>query len=250
MGSARSTRRMIAADELVHDLRHLMRGFREELLHRDEERWVADDPRLAVHHVRELREGVHAVPGARLRKALLRLLDLLRTELFQHLGELLLDVQSRVPHRQIRHRGELPYRVAIATRRGDHDLAALCLREAVFSRSDHQARREALHVPLPGRRQRLVEIVHIEHQAPLRRPEDAEVREMSITARLDVEAGPRRCGQIRRHDQRPAAIEGERRHEHPPVANGYQVRHSKLLLAPQQLNGIGPVCRRLEHAMP
>ena len=47
-----------------------------------------------------------------------------------------------------------------------------------------QACRQALHVPLEGAGQRLVEVVDVEQHLPFRGSEAPEVREMSIPAQL------------------------------------------------------------------
>ena len=68
---------------------------------------------------------------------------------------------------------------------------------------------------------------------PLGRAEHAEVRQVRVAAELDVDAGLRRRRQIGRHDQRGAAEEGERGHEHPPVANRNELRNPGLRPAPR-----------------
>ena len=53
---------------------------------------------------------------------------------------------------------------------GGRERRVACLRvgEAVVARRDREARRHALHVVLERPRQRLVEVVEVEHQCPLR----------------------------------------------------------------------------------
>ena len=53
---------------------------------------------------------------------------------------------------------------------------------------DREARHQALDVPLPRPGQRLVEVVDVEHQPPIRGGEAAEVRQVGIAAELDVQA--------------------------------------------------------------
>ena len=62
-------------------------------------------------------------------------------------------------------------------------------RVAVVLGGDQHARRQALDVPLPGTRQRLVEVVEVEHQPPLGRGEHAEVRQVRVAATLHL-SGP------------------------------------------------------------
>ena len=74
----------------------------------------------------------------------------------------------------------------------------------------------------PGKR--LVEIVDVEQQQPLRRSERAEVRQMRVAAQLHVQPGRRRVRQIGGHDLRRTPIEGERGRHHPTVPHRNQVR--------------------------
>ena len=53
----------------------------------------------------------------------------------------------------------------------------------------------------------------------------------------------RRRRQVAGHDQRRAAVERERRDEHPPVADRHELRHARLGLALEQLDRIGAVRR-------
>ena len=55
-----------------------------------------------------------------------------------------------------------------------------------------------------------------------------------------------RRGQVGSHDQRSAAVERERRGEHPAVANRDELGHARLGLALEQLDRVEPVRRRLE----
>ena len=240
----------IAAHEVVHRLRHLVRSrVREELFDGHDERWVADDPWLAVDEVGELGEGLHAVARAGLGQPLLGALDHLRFDLSTELVQQLLDVQPRIPHRQIGHRREAPHRLAVTAHRVPHDLASLLGRIAVPTSGDHQARHEALDIPLPRPRQRLVEIVHVEHQPALHRSEHAEVRQMRITTHLHPKPRTGRRRKIGRHDQRSTAIERERRDQHPPVADRHQLGNPRLRLLLQQRDRIRAMRHRLETGM-
>ena len=75
------------------------------------------------------------------------------------------------------------------------------------------------------------------------------------TPKFDRCASPQHCtfspdrgvaGEIVRHDHRRAAIERERRDEHPAVADRHQLRHARLGLTLEQLDRIGAVRRGLE----
>jgi hypothetical protein len=69
----------------------------------------------------------------------------------------------------------------------------------------------------------LVEVVEVEREMSLGRPEDAEVRDVRIAAQLHADARPRRRREIGRHDRRSAAEEREGRDEHPPVTDRGQL---------------------------
>ena len=62
-----------------------------------------------------------------------------------------------------------------------------------------------------------------------------------------VEPGPRRVPQVGGHDLGGAAVEGERRHHHPTVADRHQVRLAGRVLLLEQGHRIGPVRRRRPH---
>ena len=147
----------------------------------------------------------------------------------------------------------IPAKLAIAVRYAptvSSTIRSCSLRaKAVVARRDQHAHRQALDVPLPRTRQRLVEIVDIEHQPPLRRGEHPEVRQVRIPAALHRQPRPRRRGEVAGHDHRRPAIERERRDQHPPVADRHQLRHARLRLALEQLDRIGPSRRRLERRM-
>ena len=90
---------------------------------------------------------------------------------------------------------------------------------------------------------RLIEVVDVETQAPLRRREDTEVRQVGIAAGLDVDAARGQARQIGRHDQCGAAQEGEWRDQHPAVADGHEIRDARLALLDQQCDRVGSIRR-------
>ena len=63
--------------------------------------------------------------------------------------------------------------------------------ETALPAGDREACGQSLHVPLERPRQRLVEIVDAEDESPVRRGEDAEVREVRVTTQLRVDPCPR-----------------------------------------------------------
>ena len=156
----------------------------------------------------------------------------------------LVDLEPGVPHVQRAHAGELLHRLAIARDRLLHDRSPLLARVPVLASGHLEAHRQPLHVPLPRPRKRLVEVVQIEHQPPIRRREQAEVRQMRITAQLGVQPGIGARRQVRRHQQRRTAVERERRHQHPPVPDRHQLRHPRLRLRLQESDRIRTMRRR------
>ena len=132
----------------------------------------------------------------------------------------------------------------------EHDLVLVLGGEAAVARGDQHARSQALDIPLPRARQRLVEVVEVEHHPPFGGGKDAEVRQVRVPAALHRQARARRGAQIVSHDHGRAPIERERRHQHPPVADRNKFRHAGFALAFEQLDRIGAtsVRARTRHA--
>ena len=84
------------------------------------------------------------------------------------------------------------------------------------------ASRLTSHSHGPG--MRLVEVVAVEDELALGRPEHAEVGEVRVPADLGRQTRARRGREVRRHDQGGAAEEGERGDQHPAVADRAPVR--------------------------
>ena len=63
---------------------------------------------------------------------------------------------------------------------------------------DHEARGQPLQIPLPRARQRLVEVVGVEHQLPLTGRVGAEVGQVRIAAELHVQPADGRPRQVGR----------------------------------------------------
>jgi hypothetical protein len=154
---------------------------------------------------------------------------------------------SRREYHEVAHRGKLAHGLPVLRGGLQHDRLLVLDRIAVVARRDQHAPREPLHVPLPRTRQRLVEVVDVEHEPPLGRREHTEVRQVGLAAALDVQARPRRRSEIARHDPCRTSVERERRDEHPPVADRNELRHPCLGLLLEQLDGIGAIRRRVIH---
>jgi len=79
--------------------------------------------------------------------------------------------------------------------------------EAAIPASHRKASDEPLHIPLERTRQRLVEVVRVEHETPVRGRVDPEVREVRITAQLHVQPRPWHAREIGGRDVRRPAVE-------------------------------------------
>ena len=93
-----------------------------------------------------------------------------------HFLEKAVDADGVVPHVERPHGCIVGCALAIAAHRGARRPRRVGLGQADLAAGDHHAGGQPLEVPLPGRRQGLVEIVDVEDDAPLGRGETAEVR--------------------------------------------------------------------------
>ncbi len=109
------------------------------------------------------------------------------------------------------------------------------------ARRDLEARGETLDVPLERRGTGLVEIVDVEEQRPVRRRETTEVRQVGVAARLHPQPAVGRDREVGGHDHRGAAVEGERRRQHPLVAEGDEIRDAGRLLRGQERRRVGTI---------
>ena len=117
--------------------------------------------------------------------------------------------------------------------------------EPALAAGDLEAGGESLHIPLPRPGRGLVKVVDIEHEAPLRRAKDPEVRKVRVATELHVQPRDRRRGKIRRHRQRGAAEVRKRRQQHSTVPNRDQFPNPALGLALEQLDRITSASGRL-----
>jgi hypothetical protein len=139
--------------------------------------------------------------------------------------------------------------LAIAASHASGNVPRVPRRKPVVPPGNDEARSQPLEIPLPRCRQRLVEVVDVKNDPPLRRSEPAEVHQMAIAARLHVDAGRRRVRKIRRHDGRGAAVERERRLHHPPVSERQKLRHPPPGRRHEQIDRIAPASRRLPRSL-
>ena len=200
---------------------------------------VGADARLPIDLVGELGQGLHAVLGARLGQLLSGPLEHLVRDGGLVAGKGLVDVQARVEGRQVALAGKAGHGAAVAGRAGPHRRFAVGGAKAPVAAGHLEAGRQALEVPLERAGQGLVEVVDVEVHAPLGGAEDAEVGEVGVAAELGAQVGGGRGGQVAGHDQGGAAVEGEGRDQHAPVADRHQLGHAALGLALEQGDRVG-----------
>ncbi len=179
-------------------------GDRSRFTH--EQRAILDQAKTIVDHVDHFLEHLQVRALSGLGKDLSGTGARLRRQGAQHRG----FFDPRVPHRKRAHLGIAPYLRAVDRHRGTRGGFGAAFAGAEKACADDRARRESFQVPLPRCRIRLVEIVDPENKIALGGREHAKVRHMCVAARLDAQAGGRRCGQIGRHHRRRSAQECER----------------------------------------
>ena len=216
----------------------------DQLPSRNQQRRIADDPRLAIDLVDEAIERPEAVLLPGLLDVLVHRLHLLAVGDLGQVAEQGVDVEAGVPDVEVPHRGEVPHRLAVGADRSEDGGAGLLRGEVAIAPGDLEAGREALQVPLPGPGKSLVEVVDVHHQPAVGGGEDPEVREVRIAAELHPQAGIRGLGEVHRHDRRRAAEEGEGRGQHPPVADRNEFLDTALGLVLEHLDRISAAGRR------
>ena len=154
-----------------------------------------------------------------------------------------------VPHLQRTHLTEFGHVLAIGADASEHRLAGACFAQPVVARRDYKAGRQTLEVPLPGSRERLVQVVDIEDGPAFGRGENAEVAEMGVATRLHAHAGGRQARQVHGHGQGRPAVIRERRCHHAPMTKRNQLGDAPLVALLHQLHGIGATGRRLPNGM-
>ena len=90
-----------------------------------------------------------------------------------------------------------------------------------------------------------VEVVDVEDHAPLRGGEAAEVQQVAVAARLNVNTAGTDAGQVRSHHRGGAAIEREWRLKHAPVADRDELRQPPLARLDENLDRVGAPGMRL-----
>ena len=178
---------------------------REHRRHRDigevlDDGRVVDDHPSAVAHLRQLLERTQMGPAP-------RLVDDPRLALVRN-AAFLMSATAAASTSAHRRRAWTVAASSTGSSRTPKPITPRCAWQLCIEpqrpRREHHAGREPLQIHSPGCRQRLVEIVDVEHHLTFRRPEQAEVQQVRITARLHVETGRRCTGEIGRHDRRAA----------------------------------------------
>jgi hypothetical protein len=121
---------------------------------------------------------------------------------------------------------------------GSGDRADLAGPQAVVPAGDDDAGHQSLHVPLERPRVGLVEVVEVEHQTPIGRGEEAEVRQMGVAAELDGQVGGGAGRQVGGHHRGRSSQEGERTGPHALVPDGDQLGQTGGVLRPQDTSGV------------
>ncbi len=117
----------------------------------------------------------------------------------------------------------LKHAIAVFAHRGHHEIAGDAATQAHVSGSHHEARREALEIPLERPERCFVEIVQVKHELPFWRREAAKIHQVTISADRHHKAGVRYAAQIVSLEDRAAAKKGKRRYRHAAIAQRHQL---------------------------
>ena len=166
-----------------------------------------------------------------------------------HLLEEAVDTDGVVPHVERPHRCIVGCAFAIAADGGARSPCRVAFGQANLAAGDHHAGSQPLEIPLPGRRQGLVEVVDVEDDAPLGRGETAEVRQVGVAAGLHADPRDRCRREVGRHDRGRSAIESEGRLHHPGKADRHQLLQPALVRRRQEINDIAAIAGRFPAAM-
>ena len=239
----------------VDDVAHAVHGVfgadavGKEVFDGHDQRRVRDDAQLPALIRDELRERLHAVPGAGLRDhgveslhLLLRGMLLVALALQPRLD--LVDIEVVVPGLEHARFGGLQHPLPIAARSGEVVRPALLVGEAAVASGDLHARDQPLDVPLERPGVRLVEVVDVEDEVALGAREQTEVRQVGIAAQLDDQSAAGGVGEVGGHQQCCPSVEREGRDHHATVADGNQIGHSRYRLLFEQRHRVGAILRR------
>ena len=150
--------------------------FSKEVVDRNDEWRVADEPRLAVHDAYQLVERLDAVLGPGLRHVAGEPLLLTPVQLLLHLCGDVVDIQAGVPQVEGPHLSHVVHRLAVGLHHRQVRRPALLGVEAPVSAGDLETGDQPFDVPFEWAGECLVEVVDAEDEPPIRGSEDAEVR--------------------------------------------------------------------------
>ena len=202
---------------------------------RHDQRRVRDDTATAINDLGEARHRLQVILAA---GSVGGALDEATPIRVCHTLDRGIDFELRVPRLERGHGGELRHRRAVALGGQTGDFALLLRFEAAVARCHHHARNETLDIPAERSGQRLVEVVEVEHQRPLRRAVQPEVEEVRITAHLDGEVAVHGLRQVVRHQPCRAAVERECAAQHAAVPDRHEPRQSIRIGGDRECDGI------------
>ena len=159
------------------------------------------------------------------------------------------NIDARIPHVQDPHVAVFRHAFAIGPHAAQHGIAGFVFAEAVVTAGQHETGGQAFHIPFPGRREGLVQVVDVEDHAPFGGRESPKIQQMTVAACLHAYPGCGRAGQVRRHVERCPAIKGKRRLQHAAVANRDELWDASIVRFLNQGKGIRPVVWRLPNGV-
>ena len=215
---------------------------------REQHRRLCADVPGAIHLLGELRQRVEAgLLGGTLLESVEALVEPRSGALV--VVPQVVDPHMVVPELEVTHLCVLRHRLPVGPCHLAGGASCLLGGQPEVLRGDHHARRQTLEVPFPGARERLVEVVLVEHQSPLRGGVRPEVRQVGVTSELHLETGVGAMCQVRRHDVGGTTEERELGLPHPLVADRHQEAESASILFLQQRHRIRSVRSRLPAAV-
>ena len=232
--------RHVLVEQCAHVL-HTHLAQVDEVAQRLEQRGHADELRLSVHELGQPLDRASAGLAPALGERVHELRPAVAPEALAEPRRDLVGRESRIPRLERAQLGELPHRHAVLPHRLGDDLAALGAGQLDVAAGDLDARRHPLDVPLPRPGQRLVEVVQAKQQVPVGSREASEVGDVGIAAHLHHDPRVRCRGQVGGHHRGRASVEGKRRGEHAPVADGHERLVARFGLGLENRHRIGPI---------
>ena len=136
---------------------------------------------------------------------------------------------------------EVPHGTPVGLHDPAYRRCALGVVQAEVPPGDLEARSQTLEIPLERPRMGFVEVVDTEHEPSVWCREATEVRQMGVAAQLDLQPRGWPEPDVAGHDRRCPTKERERRGDHPPVANGYQLGNPRTRLQFESLDRVDAI---------